>query len=206
MPPRPDRRPLTPDETERIHIGGQLARDVANIRIASRPSVFGQIRSEIHAAAVDGLIDAAQRYDPARGVAFKKYARARIRGQITDYLRSIDHMTKHDRAIANKTGVERWGSPVSLDDNRMLAVSLPSREPDPSEIAERMQMAAILEAAASTLPDKLRAVLALYYTEDMTLRQVGEVMGYTESRACQVMGEAHARLRDALIAAGVECA
>ena len=41
-------------------------------------------------------------------------------------------------------------------------------------------------------------MLALYYVDELTLKEVGEVLGVTESRVCQLHGEAVLRLKNAL--------
>jgi DNA-directed RNA polymerase specialized sigma24 family protein len=45
------------------------------------------------------------------------------------------------------------------------------------------------------LPDKERIVLTLYYYEELTLKEIGEVLGISESRVCQVHTKAVIRLR-----------
>ena len=45
------------------------------------------------------------------------------------------------------------------------------------------------------LPEKMQQVLALYYCEDLNLKEIGHVLGVTESRVCQIHGEATKRLR-----------
>lgn len=55
----------------------------------------------------------------------------------------------------------------------------------------------LLEAIGN-LPQKERLVLALYYDEDLTLKEIGKVMEMTESRVCQLRAQAIMRLRAAL--------
>jgi len=51
---------------------------------------------------VFGLIAAAQRYDPARGIPFPLYAKHRIRGAILDGLRRVDHLSRDLRSKVKK--------------------------------------------------------------------------------------------------------
>jgi RNA polymerase sigma factor for flagellar operon FliA len=51
-------------------------------------------------------------------------------------------------------------------------------------------MAAQLAEQINTLPAAQRRVLALYYYEDMRLREIAEVFGLTESRICQIHAQA----------------
>jgi RNA polymerase sigma factor FliA len=52
-----------------------------------------------------------------------------------------------------------------------------------------------LGEAIATLPKRTQQALALRFVEDITLREIGQVMGYTESRACQVIADATRALR-----------
>jgi RNA polymerase sigma factor FliA len=45
------------------------------------------------------------------------------------------------------------------------------------------------------LPEREQLVMSLYYDEELNLREIGEVLGVTESRVCQIHGQALARLR-----------
>jgi len=57
-----------------------------------------------------------------------------------------------------------------------------------------------LSGAVNQLPDRLQSLLRLYYEQDYTLREIGEMLGVTESRACQLHAEAIVRLRAACAA------
>jgi RNA polymerase sigma factor for flagellar operon FliA len=52
-----------------------------------------------------------------------------------------------------------------------------------------------LAEAIATLPERERLVMALYYDEELNLREIGEVLGVSESRVCQIHGQALLRLR-----------
>jgi len=59
----------------------------------------------------------------------------------------------------------------------------------------RRELGAVVVKAIEVLPPKLQQILALYYQEDCTLREIGLVLGVTESRVCQLHSEAMHRLR-----------
>jgi RNA polymerase sigma factor for flagellar operon FliA len=69
----------------------------------------------------------------------------------------------------------------------------------PDALLSKRQMADRVAAVIEGLPEKLQLVLALYYQEECSLREVGEVLGVTESRACQLHSEAIHRLRAGLL-------
>lgn len=59
-------------------------------------------RSELHRAGMLGLVEAARRYDPARGVPFSAYAARRVRGSVVDALRGDDWVPRSTRAAARR--------------------------------------------------------------------------------------------------------
>ncbi len=56
-----------------------------------------------------------------------------------------------------------------------------------------------LAAAIGALPERERLVMALYYDEELNLREIGAVLGVSESRVCQIHGQALVRLRARLV-------
>jgi RNA polymerase sigma factor FliA len=60
-----------------------------------------------------------------------------------------------------------------------------------AEIQLRWQLA----HAIGRMPERERMVLSLYYVEELNLREIGDVMGLTESRICQIHSQALVRLR-----------
>lgn len=70
---------------------------------------------------------------------------------------------------------------------------------DPLAIIEESDMRGALVAAIGNLPEREKLMMALYYEQDLNLREIGEVMGVTESRVCQLHSQAVARLRAAVI-------
>jgi RNA polymerase sigma factor for flagellar operon FliA len=63
------------------------------------------------------------------------------------------------------------------------------------DIAARQEMVEILKAAIERLPEKERLVVAMYYYDDMTFKEIGKVLSVTESRICQLHTKAMTRLR-----------
>ena len=55
-----------------------------------------------------------------------------------------------------------------------------------------------LADAIATLPERERLVIALYYDEELNLREIGQVLGVSESRVCQIHSQAAIRLRSRL--------
>jgi len=70
---------------------------------------------------------------------------------------------------------------------------------NPDVIVEREEIKNIIVQAISDLPDKEKKVLILYYYEDLTLKEIGEVLQVTESRISQLHTKAIMRLRSKLM-------
>ena len=72
-------------------------------------------------------------------------------------------------------------------------------EDDPSENTERSEMAELVHEHLGQLPEMQRKVMAMYYFEDLRLREIAAVFSVTESRICQIHAQAiltlKARLR-----------
>ena len=60
---------------------------------------------------------------------------------------------------------------------------------------ERKEVKEILIKGINSLPEREKLVLALYYYEELTLKEIGEVMQISESRVCQIHTEAMLKLR-----------
>ena len=70
--------------------------------------------------------------------------------------------------------------------------------PTPSRSTAHRETLARLVDGIDDLPEKMQQVLSLYYCENLNLKEIGEVLGVTESRVCQIHGEATRRLRETL--------
>ncbi len=70
--------------------------------------------------------------------------------------------------------------------------------PDPLDMIEKEESRRLLVQAIEELPDKDRTVLALYYQEELTLKEIGKVLDVSESRVCQLHTRALNRLRGKL--------
>ena len=69
---------------------------------------------------------------------------------------------------------------------------------DPEISTEMSERRDALARAVAELPERERLVLALYYDEDLTFKEIGRILGVSEARVCQIHGRALMRLRTRL--------
>ena len=80
-----------------------------------------------------------------------------------------------------------------------LAQNIPGPpDEDPLTLCEKGEMNQRLKQAITKLPEREQQVLMLYYQQELTMREVGDLMGVGESRVSQIHSEAVRRLRAAL--------
>jgi RNA polymerase sigma factor for flagellar operon FliA len=79
-----------------------------------------------------------------------------------------------------------------------LGDTLPDKGEGPVAAFEVEEMKQILASAINRLGDREKIVLTLYYYEGLTLAEIGEVLGVTESRVCQIHTKAVLQLRSKL--------
>jgi RNA polymerase sigma factor for flagellar operon FliA len=66
---------------------------------------------------------------------------------------------------------------------------------EPLDSLQHADFKSALAQAIAGLPERERLVMAMYYDEELNLREIGEVLGVSESRVCQIHGQALIRLR-----------
>jgi RNA polymerase sigma factor for flagellar operon FliA len=70
--------------------------------------------------------------------------------------------------------------------------------PNPQQMLERSEFGRELGKAIGQLPEREQLVLSLYYEQELNLKEIGAVLGVSESRVCQIHGQATVRLRGRL--------
>jgi RNA polymerase sigma factor for flagellar operon FliA len=94
---------------------------------------------------------------------------------------------------------ELWTVSDSTGDKVSLLDTLPDRgAPDPQAMVDQGELRDRIAEGIAALPEREKLVVALYYYENLTLREIGEVLGVTESRVSQLHTKAVLRLRSKL--------
>ncbi|MEV4556403.1 RNA polymerase sigma factor WhiG [Kitasatospora sp. NPDC049285] len=125
--------------------------------------------------------------------------------------------TPHDPEVATEMGISldelhtifsqlSLANVVALDellhsaseggDRLTLMETLPDSGADnPVEIVEDRELRRLLASAVNTLPEREKTVVTLYYYEGLTLAEIGQVLGVTESRVSQIHTKSVLQLR-----------
>jgi RNA polymerase sigma factor for flagellar operon FliA len=104
-------------------------------------------------------------------------------------------LTEYHKILQDATGCRIF----SFDDPGALGCNgsvNPDRQANqPLENLQHGDFKRGLAEAIKGLPERERLVMALYYDEELNLREIGEILGVSESRVCQIHGQALIRLR-----------
>ena len=133
--------------------------------------------------------------------------------EVTAAIRAVETATgreAQDRDIAGHLGLSMEEYHDTLADMRgqkMLSLDeagpdddseihrVPAPDSDPADAVNRESMVKALGSAIDLLPEREKLVLSLYYDEELHLKEIGAVLGVSESRVSQLHGQALARLR-----------
>jgi RNA polymerase sigma factor for flagellar operon FliA len=198
-----------------VHYARTLVRPIA-LRMARGIPQVSDAGRDFMSFGTFGLIDALDRFDPGRGVRFETFAGPRVRGAILDELRALDwvprgmrsigrELDRVEEALINELG--RVPTPREIENvvgpkmARQAIVKL-QLENDPPEgwgtvdFGQDLESCAVVEdvvdrvsQAVGGLDGRLKAIAALVYVEGRTLTRVGQALGVSESRVCQLQGQ-----------------
>jgi len=85
-----------------------------------------------------------------------------------------------------------------LSDEEILNLLFEEEENSPFHVLSYKEMKDILTEAIEELPVNEKRVISLYYYDELTLKEIGEVLGLTESRICQIHTKVILKLRGKL--------
>ena len=131
--------------------------------------------------------------------------------------------TPTEQEVATKLGMdaERWrtmmidlrnvglisASTRGNEGDDLPAPDFPSKpETHPDSICAREQLRSVLGVAMKTLPERYQKVVLLYYTNEMTMKEIGGILGINESRVSQIHKSALEKMQVALEANGITSA
>jgi RNA polymerase sigma factor for flagellar operon FliA len=94
---------------------------------------------------------------------------------------------------------EQIGGNDSGEQRSLLDTLADATSAEPGADLESQEMRAMLAAAIDGLSEREKVVVTLYYFEGLTLAEIGEILGVTESRICQIHTKAVGSLRNNLV-------
>jgi RNA polymerase sigma factor for flagellar operon FliA len=105
----------------------------------------------------------------------------------------------------NMTSIQACLSPTApKDDEDTRALDFPCKpEVQPDSILVRKELRSLLAEAARTLSQRYQQVVHLYFNEEMTMKEIGKVLGINESRVSQIQARALGKMADVLQASGI---
>jgi RNA polymerase sigma factor (sigma-70 family) len=145
---------------------------------------IGLTREDLVSAGCYGLLLAARRFDPTRGVGFGVFARSHVHGAL---MREINAAMK-----ASGAGVDD----VLAANEVVEPDSLPAD--NGADGVARAETAEVRELMECILTESERTLLALYFFEELTLAEIVAVHGGSESGAARAIKAALAKLKTAL--------
>jgi RNA polymerase sigma factor for flagellar operon FliA len=99
--------------------------------------------------------------------------------------------------------LEDVGANSSDERRELLHYLVDGRQSDALSLTRLKEIKAALVEAITKLPEKEKLVISLYYQDDLTMKETGQVLNVTESRVSQIHSKAIRRLRRALTHAGL---
>lgn len=143
---------------------------------------------ELVALGTEGLIQAADRFEVARGLAFSTFACHRIRGAMLDGLRRFGLVS--GRSFASGRRCYSCGTSGMLEQNQEVASTVERRETGDDDPRASSRIGAALAA----LPASERAIIEQHYFAGHSLMAAGSALGISKSWASRL----HARALDSL--------
>ncbi len=157
---------------------------------------------------VIGLMKAIEKYDDKKSN-FSTYAYIRVRGEIIDYLRSLDFMSRGAREkIKNgeiddlKTEIMYMVSMEELlfqgTDSLTIADTLKSSDRLPEENVILKEMRFRLARALDNLSEREKMILQLLFVEELDLKSISQILDISVSRISQIKKRALGKLYEIL--------
>ena len=105
---------------------------------------------------------------------------------------------EYHKILADSASSRLFSLEETLDEPSIHRAPPKSDTATPEQELYKTQFRGQLAAQIEQLPERERLVLSLYYEREMNLKEIGQVLDVTESRVCQIHGQAMVRLRAAI--------
>lgn len=183
---------------------------------------------DLNAIGTEELIKIARRYDETINDSFWGYAKKRVYGAMLDYLRSLDvlsranrklvkeidkaideYLNEHDEEPSDEELADILGESVEKIHDARIASSIYTVMPiddhlqigDEGATLKKIEQDELVEVIKKVLIDfkeREQMVIQLYYFEELTLKEISEIMGITESRISQIHKAVIKKIRESI--------
>ncbi len=183
---------------------------------------------DLSAIGTEELVKLARRYDASQNDSFWGYAKTRVYGAMLDYLRSLDvlsrssrrlvkainhtieaYLAEHDEEPSDAELAEILGEEeekirearVASDIYAVMPLQEQLSEGDEGATLERIEHDELVEVIKSVLMrynEREQMIIQLYYFEELTLKEISDILGITESRISQIHKSVIRKIRDAV--------
>lgn len=184
--------------------------------------------SDLSAIGTEELIKLARRYDEALNDNFWGYAKKRVYGAMLDYLRSLDILSRANRKLVKAIdyAVEEYlltnaSEPTDEELSEMLnenvekiheariASSIYTVMPLHDQLqvgdegaalaaVEKDELVEVIKKVLGSFKEREQMVIQLYYFEELTLKEISEVLEITESRISQIHKSVILKIRESI--------
>ncbi|SFV51867.1 RNA polymerase sigma factor for flagellar operon [hydrothermal vent metagenome] len=160
--------------------------------------------SDLSAIGTEELIKLARRYDEGLNDSFWGYAKKRVYGAMLDYLRSLDIVSRANRQLikqieepSDEELAEIIGEDIQKIHDARIASSIYTVMPIDDHLQmgdegatlkkiEQEELVEVIKNVLTTFKEREQLIIQLYYFEELTLKEISEILGITESRISQI--------------------
>jgi RNA polymerase sigma factor for flagellar operon FliA len=125
----------------------------------------------------------------------QKFGRQPSEAELADEMEMPLSVYQHILSDARGSQLLHYEDFQESDDNDFFDFFLADNQSNPLAIIEDKGFRQMLVTSISNLPEREKLVMGLYYEKELNLKEIGQVMGVSESRICQLHRQAVARLR-----------
>ncbi len=184
--------------------------------------------SDLSAIGTEELIKLARRYDENLNDSFWGYAKKRVYGAMLDYLRSLDILSRasrklvkainyaveeyrliHDEEPSDEELAKKLNESIEKIHEARIASSIYTVMPlhDQLQIGdegaalvqiEKEELIAVIKKVLSVYKEREQMIIQLYYFEELTLKEISNILDITESRISQIHKSVIQKIKDSI--------
>lgn len=184
--------------------------------------------SDLSAIGTEELIKLARRYDVALNDSFWGYAKTRVYGAMLDYLRSLDilsrasrklvkaidyiveeHLLTHDEEPTDEELAEKLEESIEKIHDARIASTIYTVMPlhDQLQVGdegaalaqiEKDELVSVIKNILGTYKEREQIIIQLYYFEELTLKEISNILDITESRISQIHKSVIQKIKDSI--------